>query len=120
MLLLLLHLPACPGNSVLISNKWGASYRFYASSTASIPLPGGNGVQSFTTPTLLSNTSFYVSAVSDSGCESLDRKEVRVILFLRQMSPFDFRTIRWLLIHCWVHTNGISTMWLWLEKQGIF
>jgi uncharacterized delta-60 repeat protein len=74
--------PICPGNSVTIFPiRGGASYRFYASSTSSVPLPGGNGVQSFTTPTLLANTSFYVSAVSDSGCESLERKEVRAILF---------------------------------------
>jgi len=56
----------------------GTTYRFYADSTTTSPLAGGNYVNSFTTPILTSTTTFYVSAVSASGCEGSARRAVTV------------------------------------------
>lgn len=69
----------CAGNSVrLTPDSGGASYRFYADSTSTNPLAGGNNVSSFTTPILTTTTTFYVSAVSASGCEGTARRAVTV------------------------------------------
>lgn len=74
--------PVCAGEqATIVPVGGGVSYRFYADSVGGSPLPGGNGVSSFTTPNLGASTSYFVASVADSGCESLLRKEVRVVVF---------------------------------------
>lgn len=69
----------CAGNAVTLTpTAGGATYRFYADSTSTNPLAGGNNVSSFTTPILTTTTTFYVSAVSASGCEGTARRAVTV------------------------------------------
>ncbi len=69
----------CAGSAVTLTPlAGGATYRFYPDSTTTSPLAGGNNVNSFTTPVLTSTTTFYVSAVSASGCEGSARRAVTV------------------------------------------
>ncbi len=69
----------CAGNTAAITpSAGGANYRFYAASTGGSPLAGGNGVASFTTPTLSSTTTYHVASVSAAGCESSTRTAVTV------------------------------------------
>jgi len=61
----------CAGSTATLTpTAGGATYRFYADSTVTTPLPGGNGVASFTTPMLSSSTTYYITSVSAAGCES--------------------------------------------------
>lgn len=69
----------CAGSAVTLTpTAGGATYRFYADSTSTNPLAGGNNVSSFTIPILTTTTTFYVSAVSASGCEGTARRAVLV------------------------------------------
>ncbi len=69
----------CTGNtSTITPTAGGANYRFYAASSGGSPLAGGNGVASFTTPTLSTTTIYHVSSVSAAGCESSTRTAVAV------------------------------------------
>lgn len=69
------------GTATITPTAGGATYRFYADSITTTPLPGGNGVLSFTTPVLSSNTTYYVSSVSAAGCESSNRTAVTAMVF---------------------------------------
>jgi uncharacterized delta-60 repeat protein len=69
----------CEGTTATITpTAGGANYRFYAASTGGSPFAGGNGVASFTTPTLTTNTTYHVASVSAAGCESSTRTSVSV------------------------------------------
>jgi hypothetical protein len=69
----------CAGTTATITpTAGGANYRFYAASTGGSPLAGGNGVASYTTPTLTTNTTYHVASVSAAGCESSTRTAVTV------------------------------------------
>jgi len=71
--------PICAGNrATIVPTAGGTSYRFFADSTAVSPLPGGDGVTSFTTPALASATTYYVSSLNFTVCESSRRSAVTV------------------------------------------
>lgn len=71
--------PICAGQRATISpTTGGTSYRFFADSISTIPLPGGDSVTSFTTPPLGATTTYYVSSLSSTGCESSMRSAVTI------------------------------------------
>jgi uncharacterized delta-60 repeat protein len=73
----------CQGNSMTITPiSGGVNYRFYTSVLGGSPISTGNGVSSFTTPVLFSTTTYYVSSVSATGCESSTRTPVTVLVNL--------------------------------------
>lgn len=72
-------LEVCPGTEpalkLVAGDASNASYRWYESTTATIPVH--EGVE-WITPPLESTTSYYVSALNSKGCESMERKKISV------------------------------------------
>ncbi len=74
---------SCLGHTITLTpSGGGVNYRFYADSTGGSPLAGGDGVITFTTPILSNTTTYYISSLSDSGCESSTRTAVTVTVDL--------------------------------------
>ncbi len=72
-------LEVCPGTEpalkLVAGDASNASYRWYESTTATIPVHEG---MEWITPPLESTTSYYVSALNSKGCESMERKKISV------------------------------------------
>jgi hypothetical protein len=72
-------LEVCPGTEpalkLVAGDASNTSYRWYESTTSTIPVHEG---MEWITPPLESTTSYYVSALNSNGCESLERKKVSV------------------------------------------
>lgn len=78
----------CSGNfTTIIPTSGGVSYRFYSSPTGGSPLVGGNGVTSFQTPILSSDTTYYVASVTAQGCESAIRTAVTITVRQLPLAP---------------------------------
>jgi len=72
-------LEVCPGTEpalkLVAGDASNTSYRWYESTTATIPVHEG---MEWITPPLESTTSYYVSALKSKGCESMERKKISV------------------------------------------
>lgn len=72
-------LEVCPGTEPALKLVAGdvsnTSYRWYESTTATIPIHEG---MEWITPPLETTTSYYVSALNSKGCESMERKKLSV------------------------------------------
>ncbi len=72
-------LEVCPGTEpalkLVAGDASNTSYRWYESTTATIPVHEG---MEWITPPLESTTSYYVSALNSKGCESMERKKISV------------------------------------------
>lgn len=77
----------CSGNVAVLNIPApvsGVQYRWYATATNGTLLYTGN---SFTTPALTANTTYYVEAVGVSGCPSASRTQVNVIVQPNPLAP---------------------------------
>lgn len=77
---------ACAGNPVTLSATGNANttFKWYDAATGGTLLFTGNA---FTTPALSTNTSYYVSSVSGTGCESAGRRAVTVTVAAVPAAP---------------------------------
>lgn len=75
----------CSGNTATIAPlARGVSYNFWVDSVGGSPINGSGGISSYVTPALTNTTTYYVSALSATGCESSTRIAVTIVV---QPSP---------------------------------
>lgn len=77
----------CSGNFAVIVPSGAARFRFYSTATGGVPLPGGDFVTTYTTPILTSTTTYYVSALNLTGCESTARTAISVVVSSLPTAP---------------------------------
>ncbi|TWR25233.1 gliding motility-associated C-terminal domain-containing protein [Mucilaginibacter pallidiroseus] len=88
----------------------GVTYNWYTSLAAATPVFTGN---SFTTPTLVTNTTYYVEAVNGAGCASANRTSITINVNINNNSPCTFANqqtpnVNGVCVGCFITNNALA------------
>ncbi|MBL4674891.1 MAG: hypothetical protein JKY70_01585, partial [Mucilaginibacter sp.] len=88
----------------------GITYRWYTSANAATAVFTGN---SYTTPALYTNTTYYVSAFNAAGCESVARTAITINVTINNNSPCTFANVQTgntngLCVGCFIENGALA------------
>ncbi|TWR24504.1 gliding motility-associated C-terminal domain-containing protein [Mucilaginibacter achroorhodeus] len=98
--------------TVSVTNaQTGVTYRWYTSANAATPVFTGN---TYTTPALFTNTTYYVAAFNAAGCESAARTSITINVNINNNSPCSFANVQTsntngLCVGCFVENGALAT-----------
>ncbi|WP_422655929.1 immunoglobulin domain-containing protein, partial [Mucilaginibacter sp.] len=89
----------------------GVTYKWYTSANAATPVFTGN---TYTTPVLFTNTTYYVAAFNTAGCESAARTSITINVNINNNSPCSFANVQTsntngLCVGCFVENGALAT-----------
>jgi len=93
------------------NTQTGNTYNWYSSATAATPIFTG---ATFTTPALFTNTTYYVTAVNATGCQSADRTAITINVTINNNTPCSFANaqtndVNGICIGCGVVNPALAT-----------
>ncbi|WP_183566772.1 gliding motility-associated C-terminal domain-containing protein [Mucilaginibacter sp. SP1R1] len=97
--------------TITVTNaQTGITYNWYTSAAAATPVFTGNP---FLTPQLFSNTTYYVSAVNSTGCQSVNRTAITINVTINNNSPCTFAnqqsaSVNGLCVLCTVTNDALA------------
>jgi gliding motility-associated-like protein len=88
----------------------GVTYNWYTSATAATSIYSGT---SYTTPALYANTTYYVSGVNATGCQSADRVAITIDVAINTNTPCAFvnnqsSSINNICVGCGITNNNLA------------